>query len=85
MRYVGGHIGRKVARSFGDPIEKPERPSRFWQLMMSFGLDWRNPERIVITAPPARPPQLAKKMVAGIFNAAHKALRDNEHEMFVDR
>ena len=23
-------------------------------------------------------------MVAGIFNAAHKALRDNEHEMFVE-
>jgi hypothetical protein len=84
MRYVGGHIGRKVARSFGDPIETPERASRFWQFMMSFALDWRNPERIVITAPPARPPQLAIKMVAGIFNAAHKALRDNEHEMFVE-
>ena len=81
MRYVGGHIGRKVARSFGDPITKP---SRFWKPMLLFGLDWRNPERAVLTAPPARPPQLAIKMVAGIFNAAHKALRDNEHEMFVE-
>jgi hypothetical protein len=81
MRYVGGHIGRKVARSFGDPIAKP---SRFWKSMLLFGLDWRNPERAILTAPPARPPQLAVKMVAGIFNAAHKALRDNEHEMFVE-
>lgn len=81
MRYVGGHIGRKVARSFGDPIAKP---SRFWKSMMYFGLDWRNPERFVVTAPPSRPPQVAIKMVAGIFNAAHKALRDNEHEMFVE-
>ena len=34
--------------------------------------------------PPTRPAQLATKMVAGIFNAAHKALRENEHEMFVE-
>ena len=84
MRYVGGHIGRKIARAFGDPVAKPGKPSRFWQFMMHLGLDWRNPERIVITAPPVRPAQLAIKMVAGIFNAAHKALRDNEHEMFVE-
>lgn len=81
MRYVGGHIGRKVGRSFGDPIAKL---SPFWKSMMYFGLDWRNPERFVLTAPPSRPPQVAIKMVAGIFNAAHKALRDNEHEMFVE-
>lgn len=81
MRYVGGHIGRKVARSFGEPITKL---SGFWKSMMYFGLDWRNPERFVLTAPPSRPPQLGIKMVAGIFNAAHKALRDNEHEMFVE-
>lgn len=81
MRYVGGHIGRKVAHSFGTPIGKP---SGFWKPMLFFGLDWRNPERVVLTAPPARPPQLAIKMVAGIFNAAHKAFRDNEHEMFVE-
>lgn len=81
MRYVGGHIGRRVARSFGDPVEKL---ARSWKVMQFLGLDWRNPERVVLTAPPARPAQLAIKMVAGIFNAAHKALRDNEHEMFVE-
>jgi hypothetical protein len=81
MRYAGWHIGNKVARTLLNPITKP---TPFWKVMMYFGLDWRNPERIVVTVPPARPAELAIKMVAGIFNAAHRALRDNEHEMFVE-
>ena len=82
MRYAGSHIGHKVSQSFRDPITKP--PTSFWKAMGFSGLDWRNPERVVVTVPPTRPAQLAIKMVAGIFNAAHKALRENEHEMFVE-
>ena len=85
MRYVGSHIGRKVAHSFGDPIEKPEGWSRFWQLMMSFGLEdlgeIQNGIRHFLTA--CAPARTCSKNGGRNFTAAH-SLRDNEHEMFVE-
>jgi hypothetical protein len=79
IRYAGFHIAQRIRRRASAPLK---RPSAFWKVMAAFGLDWRNPERMVALVPPMKPASESMRMAAGIFNAAHKFAEDNQHEMF---
>lgn len=77
--YAGRHGAALIGRLIKPPILKR---SRFWNAMAAFGLDWRNPERVVVTLPPQQASSAAMTLAAGLFNAAHKSIQENQHETF---
>jgi hypothetical protein len=79
MRYAGTHIARIVRRKFKTPLPPY---TAFWKIIAWLALDWRNPERMVPIVQPQAAANTAVRMVTGIFNAAHKAAQENQHEMF---
>jgi len=50
--------------------------------MAALGLDWRNPERMVVLLPPQKASSAATTAASGLFNAAHKSIQENQHETF---
>jgi hypothetical protein len=50
--------------------------------MATLSLDWRSPERMVVTLPPQEPASAATTLVSGLFNAARKSIQKNQHETF---
>jgi hypothetical protein len=77
--YAGHHNGALIARLIKPPILKR---SKFWNAMAAVGLDWRNPERMVVTLPPQEASSAAMALASGLFNAAHKSIQENQHETF---
>jgi hypothetical protein len=77
--YSGHHSAERVARSIRPPILAR---SRFWNSMAALGLDWRSPERMVVTLPPEEPSSASTTFASGLFNAAHKSIQENQHETF---
>lgn len=77
--YFGRHNALRIARSVKPPILKR---TRFWKVIGQFGLDWRSPERMVVTLPPELPAVNATAMASGLFNAAQKSIQENQHETF---
>ena len=77
--YAGHHNGALIARFIKPPILKR---SKFWNALSAVGLDWRNPERMVVTLPPQEASSAAMTLASGLFNAAHKSIQENQHETF---
>jgi hypothetical protein len=77
--YAGHHSAALIGRLIKPPVLKR---SRFWNTMADFGLDWRNPERMVVTLPPENASSVAMTLASGLFNAAHKSIQENQHETF---
>jgi hypothetical protein len=77
--YAGHHSGALIARLIKPPILKR---SKFWNSLAAVGLDWRNPERMVVTLPPQEASSAAMTLASGLFNAAHKSIQENQHETF---
>jgi hypothetical protein len=75
-----GHHSATVIRSFIKPPVLGR--SKFWNAMAALGLDWRNPERMVVTLPPQIASSAATTLASGLFNAAHKSVQENQHETF---
>src|SRR6266853_448375 len=73
------HGAERVARSIKPPILAR---SWFWNSMTALSLDWRSPERMVVTLPPREAASAATTLVSGLFNAAHKSIQENQHETF---
>jgi hypothetical protein len=77
--YMGHQGAERIARWIKPPILTR---TRFWNMMADLGLDWRTPERMVVTLPPREPASAATTLVSGLFNAAHKSIQENQHETF---
>src|SRR6266576_3195074 len=77
--YMGHQGAERIARWIKPPILTR---TRFWNTMADLGLDWRTPERMVVTLPPREPASAATTLVSGLFNAAHKSIQENQHETF---
>jgi len=77
--YTGHQGAQRIARWIKPPILTR---SKFWNAMADLGLDWRSPERMVVTLPPQEPASAATTLVSGLFNAAHKSILENQHETF---
>jgi hypothetical protein len=75
--YAGEHSARRVKRSLKLPILNR---ARFWNILAAVGLDWRDPQRMIVTAPPETPAATAISLVTGLFNAAHRSIQENQHE-----
>src|SRR6266403_1797093 len=77
--YTGHQGAARIAHWIKPPILTR---SKFWNAMANLGLDWRTPERMVVTLPPQEPASAATTLVSGLFNAAHKSIQENQHETF---
>jgi len=75
--YAGRHSAMQLRRSLKPPILKL---SWFWKAMAALALDWRSPERVVVTVPPEGASAKGTSLLTGIFNAAHKSIQENQHE-----
>jgi hypothetical protein len=75
--YAGHHSAMQLRHSLKPPILKL---SWFWKAMAALALDWRGPERVVVTIPPEGASARGTSLVTGIFNAAHKSIQENQHE-----
>jgi len=79
IRYSGHHSAALIRRLIKPPILSR---SKFWNAMADLGLEWRNPERMVVTLPPQKASSAATTAASGLFNAAHKSIQENQHETF---
>ncbi len=77
--YAGEHTARLVRRYAKQPILKP---NAFWRVMLDLGLDWRAPERVGGTVP-LKMVLTADTAITGLFNAAHKAISENQQETLI--
>jgi hypothetical protein len=80
LKYAGVHIANKVRHH----LKPPADPSnKWWKFMASVGLDWRNPSRLVASVPPPKAIALLMGPMAGLLNAAQRAVTENQHENLV--
>jgi len=80
--YASTRFGRQIRRSLKPcAIVWDGKPSRFWAILRSSGLDWRNPERWNPCEPPPRGLELVTTHMASLLNAANRAVDENSVEL----
>jgi len=80
--YAGARFGRTVRRRVKKSILVFEgKPSRFWLVLRWFGLDWRDQERMKLYEPPSKGLPWVSRCLASLFNAANKAIEENQQEL----
>ena len=56
-------------------------PNYFWKFLLNLGFDWRNPERLKFFEPPNKGVAVTNSYLSGLFNAANKAIHENQQEL----
>jgi hypothetical protein len=80
--YAGARFAQTVRRRIKRSILVLEgKPSRFWTTFRWLGLDWRDPERMRLYEPPRNGPPVVSRYLASLFNAANKAIEENQQEL----
>jgi hypothetical protein len=84
ITYAGGDFSNRVSRAFKPALVQPgQKVGYLWRALGFLSLDWRNPERRTLFEPPPRSVTLTISLLASLFNATHKALREGQQEVFV--
>lgn len=82
--YAGMFFSRLVRRTLKPSVFSPDgRPSRFWRLLSSLGLDWRDPERMSLFTPPSKGTEITISSLRSLFNAANKGIEENQQEILL--
>ncbi len=81
--YAGDKFGRTVRRRVKkSSLVLQGKPSRFWAVLRWLALDWRDPERIIkLFEPPSKGLPWVNRYLASLFNAASKAIEENQQEL----
>jgi len=81
--YAGYKLSKKAIKDFKPAILSVEKKiSYLWNLLGMAGLDWRDPERKMLLEPPHKTVFNVKEYLKGFFNAANKAILENQGEIF---
>lgn len=80
--YAGFRFGRTVRRR----VKKSTNvfvgtPSKLWTVLRWLNLDWRDPERMKLYEPPTGGLPRVNRYLASLFNAANKAVEENQQEL----
>lgn len=82
VEYAGLYFAKRIRRSIKKPLVHPEKDEGiFWRILTAYGLDFRDPERLVPLAPPPKDQDKAIRCFMGLFNAANKAIQDGQQEI----
>lgn len=82
--YAGEDFSNRVRRAFKPALVQPgQKVGYLWQALGYLSLDWRNPERRTLFEPPPTGVAVTLSLLASLFNATHKALREGQQEVFV--
>lgn len=82
--YAGIFFSKLIRRTLKPSVVSPDaRPSRFWRLLSSLGLDWRDPERMSLFTPPSKGTEITISSLRSLFNAANKAIEENQQEILL--
>jgi hypothetical protein len=82
IEYAGLYFAKRIRRTIKKPLVHPEKDEGiFWRILTSYGLDFRDPERLVPLVPPPKDQDKAIRFFMGLFNAANKAIQDGQQEV----
>jgi len=84
ITYAGRDFSKRVRKTFKPALVQPGKNLGYlWRAMGFLGLDWRNPERRTLFEPAPTGVAVTISLLASLFNATHKALREGQQEVFV--
>jgi hypothetical protein len=81
--YVGNRFSQSVRRRIKRSFSEPARWQQLWALLNRLGLDWRDPDRMILFSPPAKAVAVTNLPLASLFNVANKAIAEGQHEVLV--
>ena len=84
ITYAGGDFSNRVRKVLKPALVQPgQKVGYLWRALGFLSLDWRNPERRTLFEPPPTGVAVTISLLASLFNATHKAIKEGQQEVFV--
>lgn len=83
VAYAGNRFGEKIRRKTKRALPDSAGGNWLWVLLNYLGLNWRDPKRMILFAPPAKAVAITNPLLATLFNVANRAVVDGQQEVFV--
>jgi hypothetical protein len=84
ITYAGRDFSNRVRKTFKPALVQPGKNVGYlWRALGFLGLDWRNPERRTLFEPAPTGVAVTISLLASLFNATHKAIKEGQQEVFV--
>jgi len=84
ITYAGENFCNRVRKALKPALVQPGQKTGYLLRVLRFlALDWRNPERMILFEVPLRGVAVTISLLASLFNATHKAIKEGQQEIFV--
>ena len=83
ITYAGNQFSHRVRRRTKKALPEPAGGNQLWALLNYLGLNWRDPDRMILFSPPAKAMVVTNRLLASLFNVANKAMVEGQQEVFV--